>query len=460
MGAARAALLSNWIEPANDAQFKEQFFWSPESASSVQPQPSVKGLALLSYLYAQKDASDFQPLIADSHKGLEHLLLEMLKTAAGTEATVIYQPVEDGFEEKPDELNESNFTEHRITAKLIKTERGIKIIAIDSLGDSHYMDSFKNTLEGMVKDKRVSDEVEREYYYAKLPRGENKRQFDFYSCGIFCIKDARLLGRLDNREFEKVRKDEYNFFAISLRENEVVNPDLLLQARSEGIPLLIFRGEPESERIYLYGNSDENNWKEFELDKSQLIELDVNKLKENCELEDMGEMKLVNVSYFPIKESVYRYIESNSFHNPPAKKTDPSYIEKSVLLPAAFIKSVQSLSLYEALIKLDEYKPDTMINSMGRTLAEQLQKHVKVQALKGKEKKINDYNSHFAEKFEKKLHVELLSKGREEIKQELASYDASKVTAQELTLRSNSKNSTPSNDSEFTSPERKKPRFG
>lgn len=158
--------LSDWGIVNNKKDFNELFY------NEIDTQPSLKGTAILSYLYSLKDGCSHQPLVADSKKSLQMLYEQMLLTPVGTDTTVILEVCID------------EYLSHRTIAKIIKIDHGLKIISIDSV------DGYENAFN--LTDWDVSKESKLEFVHAKA---EVARQIDGFSCLIYSIKDARELNR-------------------------------------------------------------------------------------------------------------------------------------------------------------------------------------------------------------------------------------------------------------------------
>lgn len=172
-------------------------------ASSERPfepieQLSPKGLALLSALYAEKDGSEKQPVIASTSDDFKRLVALVAKASPGTKVTVIFQMTDA----KTRGVLHSQFGDgHKTVCKLERDESGVSVI---------HMDSTDNDVYSAVCMQMVTKACQREgvastfYFQRQLnqPSGSKQatfsRQVDGYQCGVFAVKDARELNRDDN----------------------------------------------------------------------------------------------------------------------------------------------------------------------------------------------------------------------------------------------------------------------
>lgn len=199
-------------------------------------QLSPKGLAIISYLYALKDRSERQPVIASTVGALHHLIKLVDDAPTGTTITTIFQPTDTdplGYYEK------FYSKVHKTVLKIEKTQTGIQIIHMD--GANSLMIGYVCKLEAVKalnenannKNRsaskmifltmRLSDDKpfpkednESRYeldlrtigYNDAIGKTGTARQSDQYQCGIYATKDARQLNR--DRIFTDDIREEYS----------------------------------------------------------------------------------------------------------------------------------------------------------------------------------------------------------------------------------------------------------
>lgn len=181
-------------------------------------QLSPKGLSLLSYLYAKKDHTTQQPLIASSVEDFKHIIKLLDNSKNGTTVTIIFQPakyIDNYYIQKFGNV-------HKTVFKIRKTEKGLYMLNMDSSGYYIYPDTGKNLAEIALEE--IAEKENRKptkLFFAKQEHliGEDlSRQADEYQCGIFATKDARQLNR-DNSILESafLNKDlsDLNFYTTS-----------------------------------------------------------------------------------------------------------------------------------------------------------------------------------------------------------------------------------------------------
>jgi len=183
---AKAIELSNLSETE-----KIQKGFRPEKTF---PEPidqlSPKGLAIMSYLYAQKDKTDKQPLIASTTHAFKRLIRLIDRASLGTEVTVILQPTDDT---RPT---------HKIVSKIKKTAANIQIVYMDATNNPNPAISASHWALYTLQEHALRTEktptpllfgIQKNHPSAK---GKPfSRLTNGYECGTIAIKDARQMNR-------------------------------------------------------------------------------------------------------------------------------------------------------------------------------------------------------------------------------------------------------------------------
>lgn len=181
-------------------------------------QLSPKGLALMSFIYSQKDNCEAQPIIAATSQDFYKLVGLVAQAPKGLRITVIYQPTT------------SKNQEHKAAATIEQCDTGVaglRIVYMDSTNDHRYAvylafplkSDFKGFTQfymqnNMEKPPKQDEDVSTRSY------ATFSRQSDGYSCGVIALKDARELNREQNfLDFRMVDADirTYDFPARYLK---------------------------------------------------------------------------------------------------------------------------------------------------------------------------------------------------------------------------------------------------
>lgn len=181
--------ISQWLHPhafdiseffLKKAEYKDLY---DDTAGSYE-QLSPKGLALLSYLYAQKDGCERQPVIASTLAAFSHVIKLIAAAVEGTQLTVIFQATDASCE----------YALHKTTCKIERRRDDVLIINMDSTLNKIYPDLCESITRTTLNDLKISYQF---YRIAMALNNETskKRQLDWYQCGIFATKDARQLNR-------------------------------------------------------------------------------------------------------------------------------------------------------------------------------------------------------------------------------------------------------------------------
>jgi len=202
-------------DKANELYLKSQ----TDTSSKKFPQPveqlSPKGLALMSYLYAEKDKNESQPLIASSIEDFIHLIKLIDKSPAGTSLVIIFQPTDSRAKDTEGDYKYGSYiaefpTAHKTVFKVERRDSDILLLNMDgtnkelygSVGQIVAKSALKpHSKESIPKERKVTELI---YAYQKNPKVPNPkdgeeialtRQIDEYQCGVFAHKDARQLTR-------------------------------------------------------------------------------------------------------------------------------------------------------------------------------------------------------------------------------------------------------------------------
>lgn len=184
--------ISEWLYP--DAFDIDEFFLKKatykelyEDTDCSHEQLSPKGLALLSYLYAQKDGLERQPVIASTGAAFSHVIKLIATASEGTQITVIFQATDESPE----------YALHKTTCKLERRKNDVLIINMDSTINKHYPDFCESITRATLNEMNLSYQFYR-IAMASSKEIQKKRQLDWYQCGVFATKDARQLNRDKN----------------------------------------------------------------------------------------------------------------------------------------------------------------------------------------------------------------------------------------------------------------------
>lgn len=178
-------------------------------------QLSPKGLALISHLYAEKDNTQKQPLIASSSRDFRSLVKLIDRASPGTEVTVILQATDA---DKP---------AHKTAFKIKKTTINIQLINMDSTSNyteyvqSPYCWAFSALQESAIATNRIPTEILLGIQ-KNHPQPDGKffsRHHNGYECGTFAIKDARQMNR-DPNFVSKIIQEKNKFKAEVKEEHE------------------------------------------------------------------------------------------------------------------------------------------------------------------------------------------------------------------------------------------------
>jgi len=188
-------------------------------------QLSAKGLALLSHLYAQKDQSTKQPLVASTVGDFLHLLKLIQIAPPGIEVTVIFQPTDT--KNLPAFYQSQVAPQHRTVIKFEKDENALRAINIDPVSNPFFYMMCQTLIVNTLKlGKEKTNLI---YFKPKFiinPEDKNNffsRQTDFYQCAIYAHRDARSLNKesntsamLYNTAMTKKKTDELEYVEFEL----------------------------------------------------------------------------------------------------------------------------------------------------------------------------------------------------------------------------------------------------
>jgi hypothetical protein len=180
-------------ESGSENKSKKVFLYPIEQLSPV-------GLAMMSHLYAIKDNSQRQPLIASTVDDFIKLVKLMDQASPGTEVTVILQPTDlEGT------YQENLFSSvHKTVFKIKKTDADLQMINMDGAASESYgsiiadwtKDALKENSQTILSIGLHENELKKN---KKKPEDTAKetfsRQTSEYECGVFAIKDARQMNR-------------------------------------------------------------------------------------------------------------------------------------------------------------------------------------------------------------------------------------------------------------------------
>lgn len=161
----------------------------PEKYSKPMIQLSAKGLAILSYLWAEKEKTELQPFIASSKADLEYAVRLMINTRPGARLTIVFLPagkrtaINEGIGWNP-----GFAATHKIALQCVRSESGLDVILFDSINQDTYVMRVIALVQEAVG---VSWQGKLSFYRPSMDL--NYRQRDTYQCGIIALKDARML---------------------------------------------------------------------------------------------------------------------------------------------------------------------------------------------------------------------------------------------------------------------------
>lgn len=165
-------------------------------------QLSSKGLALLSYIYAQIDQSERQPIVCNSISSLKKITKLIDDAPVGTKITVIFQPwIKDSLSYK-EEWDKYFSGVHKTVLHFEKTQEGMRVISMDGADNGMYsilprLELLEAITENAKERHRLPSHLD--FYEGNifLPGKEKGdcRQKNSHECGIFATKDARELNR-------------------------------------------------------------------------------------------------------------------------------------------------------------------------------------------------------------------------------------------------------------------------
>lgn len=164
-------------------------------------QLSPKGLAILSATFSEKENQPNQPLIATGIEDLLHVAMLMKDALPGTRVPIIFQDIKGG-----------RFKFHKSCILLERSDDNrLNAIMIDSVAEENrifsdfieqFMDKYALEFVGIDADEKfINFEL---VVFRPKPidypekQGSLTRQRDGYQCGIYAIKDARML--INNEE--------------------------------------------------------------------------------------------------------------------------------------------------------------------------------------------------------------------------------------------------------------------
>lgn len=155
-------------------------------------QLSPQGLMIMSHLYAEKDKSQRQPLIASSVEDFKKFIQLMDDASIGTEVTVILQP-----STLRGEMTRLFQAGHKSVFKMRKTDTGLQIANMDSTpndrpGKTGFSWAKEALQEHAVAQNRAITPL---ISSMPIPDQDFSRQSNKYECGIFATKDARQINR-------------------------------------------------------------------------------------------------------------------------------------------------------------------------------------------------------------------------------------------------------------------------
>ncbi|MCS5710935.1 hypothetical protein [Candidatus Berkiella aquae] len=198
----------------------------PKAVKPPALQLSPKGLALTSYLYAQRDKSEAQPLIADSVDSLKHISKLMDNAPVGSSVTVIFQPTQAENAKHPGLWRMFFSPVHKTVVKFDRTPEGIRLIHMDGTNNSLYTSLTADVVSDALTEKaeqegKTPTNVTAYFSVAKDLAAPNKgleaqsRQKSEFECGIFATKDAREMNResdFDQKYLREAKKggDSFN----------------------------------------------------------------------------------------------------------------------------------------------------------------------------------------------------------------------------------------------------------
>lgn len=176
----------------------------PKHIDAPTIQLSHDGLALMSYLYAQKDNSPKQPIIVRTFDAFDNIVKFIDDSPSDVALTLIVQ-----FEKPFNDVFGKDV--HRMALKLEKKDSELRVIYLDSVINSNtqlFCDLMLNhTLEDNAK--KHSRNTTTSHLYKE--QGKTVRQNDGFQCTVFTTKDARQLNRDNQLEFLKELKAYSSF---------------------------------------------------------------------------------------------------------------------------------------------------------------------------------------------------------------------------------------------------------
>jgi hypothetical protein len=243
------------------SEILQDFIVDMQNAEKIN-QLTVKGLSLLLALFAEKEASENQPIIAGSIDSLMRLAALIDNSAPGTELSVIFTPEVDTEETWTAALGKKTYARafswfHKTTFILRKnTIEKMEVIHIDGIATNcDYFDiPNKLILKALSSNAKKHDrattqmisyepnypdnlqvEPERKFngsrYVNVIPKLQ--RQENTYICGVYAIKDARLF----TRSFTPNLTGDVYFadteFGKYQYQNYIVPPSILRSSQSE-----------------------------------------------------------------------------------------------------------------------------------------------------------------------------------------------------------------------------------
>lgn len=231
-------------------------------------QLSPKGLALMSYIYAQVDNDPAQPLVSDSIESLHHISKLMDDARPGTVVTLIFQPAGKIGSRSQTKGVWANFfaSVHKTTVRLERQEDGLLAIGMDGTNNTVYpelvADEIAHSLEqNAAEKKRKATDV---FFYMGKAETDS-RQKSFFECGIFATKDARELNRdlafqidFDTATEESV-KDNLHIYTYTLPtvclKSAQSKTDLAETLEELGETVVTRKGKTLAEKIDQFGGS-------------------------------------------------------------------------------------------------------------------------------------------------------------------------------------------------------------
>ena len=180
------------------ASNKEAIMEKPKRVYPPIIQLSHDGLALMSYLYAQKDNSPKQPIVVRTFEDFENIVTFIDNSTSDIGLTLIFQcnePFNDYYGKNI----------HHVALKLEKINSEVRVIFLDSIISSNTQVFCKIIIGETLKKngEKFSRKPNKIHCYYEKFTGNIPRQYDRYQCTIFATKDARELNRDNELDFLK-----------------------------------------------------------------------------------------------------------------------------------------------------------------------------------------------------------------------------------------------------------------